>query len=663
MANASDRIHRPSTGDWIAAAVVLAFSALISVFPIRDYDVWWMMAVGRRILETRSFITTDPFTFTVAGTPWAPQSYLGAILFYGLYKAAGAWGLIALRMVLVVAIAGVTLRTLARVGTSWLLASPVVLVVLLNAHSRFDLRAHLFEYLFVALLVWFLLTAHERKGRSFFVLPLVLQVLWVNTHPSFPLGPVLTGLFFAAERAAGKLERSMPFLRPLHARRDWRRVWLLLGLMVVACLANPAPQLFLTQPFGTEQRELLSRFTLEWKSPFDPALRHGALHPYYEILLALSALAIVSAIARLPLAPALLIVATALPSLQSHRFRVEFALVSLPMMFVLFQSTPVVRSLAGRVVRGARAPVVWGVVAAVVAAGVLAAGADRVEVGGPVAERYPDEAFEFIQRENIARRPFHTIGFGSYLLWDLYGVRSSFIDGRNFNAPLYRDFLTCQTNEPGRRQVTGKYDLDAFILPPVETSDAGMRNIHASLVRDTAWSLAHLDRVAWVYVRNDAVEGPWLAANAYRVYHPLTLTARSRSPEEMDSLTAELERATSAASDYAQTWFHLGLVRNARGEPVPALAALERAHALEPGDLAVLSQIGQTALAAGEPARAVAACEELARLDPDRAASWVYLARAYAGAGDRARAQQALSRALAIDPQNKAALDLRGRLR
>jgi predicted Zn-dependent protease len=90
---------------------------------------------------------------------------------------------------------------------------------------------------------------------------------------------------------------------------------------------------------------------------------------------------------------------------------------------------------------------------------------------------------------------------------------------------------------------------------------------------------------------------------------------------------------------------------------------LERALALEPGDLSVLGQFGQTALAAGKPARAVEVCTELTRLDPDHAASWVHLARACAAAGDRARAEQALSRALAIDPQNKAALELRGRLR
>ncbi len=380
--------YRQTPIDIAAAASVLVFTGLISLFAIRNNDIWWLLAVARRIVESKAFITEDPFTFTVTGTPWAPQWYLSALVFYAVHAAASAWGLIFVRLLLVVAISTVVLRTLARIGVSWALASPVVLIALLNAHSRFLIRAHLFEYLFLVLLVLFLLTSRERKGKSFFVFPVVLQLLWVNAHPSFMLGPVLVVMFFGAEWLAGALSRHVPFIRPYNeSGYDWRRVGALVVLMLAACLVNPSPGLFLTQPFGSEQRELVSHFTLEWRSPFDPALRHGAFHPYYEIFLGLAAVAIVISIGRLRLAPALLVAATAVLTFEAHRFRVEFALVSLPMIFVLLQASPVVESARRVITRGKNSmlAVRWAGIA--LSAVLIITALDRVSIGEAVEDQ------------------------------------------------------------------------------------------------------------------------------------------------------------------------------------------------------------------------------------------------------------------------------------
>ena len=581
--------HRQSPVDIAAAAIVLAFACLVSLFAIRNNDIWWLLAVARRIVETQSFITQDPFTFTVEGAPWAPQSYLAALVFYAVHGLTSAWGLIIVRAVLVVAIFAVSLWTLSRVGVGWALASPVVLVALLNAQSRFLVRAHLFEYLFLVILVWFLLTAARRQGKSFFVIPIVLQLLWVNTHPSFAIAPALALLFFGGEWLSGVLAKRSSLVRP-HATEtyNWRRVGVLLVLMLVACLVNPSPGLFLTQPFGGEQRELISRFTLEWRSPFDPALKHGAFHPYYEILLGLATLAIVLSLHRLKLAPALLVVATAYLSFQAHRFRVEFALVSLPMIFILLASSTVVQSIRRRLTAaryGALAARLLAIAASVV---LIATAADRVSIGGAVADRYPVQAFDYVRTENIANRAYHKIGHGSFLLWELYGERKSFIDGRNFNPSLYRDFLLCQTSYEGRRRIAGKYDLDAFIIPPLERSDAGMERVHRSLVQDDRWTLCYLDRHSWIYVRRDAVDSQWLAQNGHRAYHPMTLHNRKMREEEMLTALTDLERAVNVSPAYARIRVDLALVYMAVGDIKKASREVDQILEIDPNHKAAL---------------------------------------------------------------------------
>jgi hypothetical protein len=596
LSKSTQPTHRAgySAVDVTAAAVVLLFAGLISLFAIRNNDIWWLLAVARRIVETRSFITEDPFTFTATGTPWAPQAYLSALVFYAVNSVGSAWGLIVLRVILVVSIFGVSLWTLRRVGAPWVFAAPVVLVVLLNAHSRFLVRAHLFEYLFVAVLMWFLLTAGRRRGKSFFLIPVVVQLLWVNMHPSFALGPVLVALFFAGEWIAGVVSGRLGFIRPYH--RDgckWRRVALLVLLMCLACLLNPAPGLFLTQPFGSEQRELISRFTLEWRSPFDPALSHGAFHPWYEILLGLSALSLILAVGRLPLAPALLMVATAVLSFQAHRFRVEFALVVLPVMFVLFQSSPIISSL-GRTIRKKKNGVYIARSLALAFTGVIIAFAnDRIEIGKAIADRYPHDAFQWVRSNGVALRPFHTIGHGSYLLWDLYGERSSFIDGRNFSPPVYRDFLACQMNEQGRRGVAEKYNLDAYILPPIEKSDAGIDRVHRSLIGDDGWSLCFVDEHAWIYVKDASVQPAWLRDNGFRAYHPLTLQNRRVSDEEMRLILDDLQRAVGSSPDYVRIRVDLAMVYLTLGNPAAAAVEIDRALEIDPQNKTALELRGR----------------------------------------------------------------------
>jgi len=587
-------IFRQTPLDATVAVTVLVFAALISLFAIRNNDIWWLLATARKMVETRAFITEDPFTFTVAGTPWAPQSYLSALVFYVVHGAASAWGLVVVRALIVVGIFGVSLVTLSRVGAQWALAGPAVLLVLLNAHSRFLVRAHLFEYLFLVLIVWFLLTASRRKGKSFFVLPVALQLLWVNMHPSFMLGPLLVALFFAGEWVASVVSRSAGFIRPYAGSGyNWRRAGLLIVLMLAACLVNPAPSLFLTQPFGGEQRELISRFTLEWRSPFDPALAHGAFHPYYEILLGLAALAILLSLARLPLAPALLIVATAVLSFQAHRFRVEFALVALPMMFVLFRSSTVVEAARRRIAGVKNGELVARLAAVAVSAVLIVTAYDRVSIGEAVADRYPSRALDYVRAQNIAHRPFNTIGQGSFLLWHLYGERGSFIDGRNFAPALYRDFLACQMGPDGWRGVTAKYRLDAYIVPPIERSDAGVTKIHRALTQDPAWSICYLDRYAWVYVNNEAVGEGWLDEHGMRAYHPLTLHNRAMPEAEFRRAQSELERAIADSPGYARLRIDLALVHLALGDRQSALGQVERALQIVPNNKTALELRGR----------------------------------------------------------------------
>lgn len=604
-----------------AATAVTVFAMAMVVRPLPNLDLWWLLAVGRRIVETHRYIYSDPFSFTTPGVPWSPQSYASAILFFLLHKVGGMGAIAVLRVALVGATAALTFRSLRWVGASWAIAAPLVMVALVASHSRFTDRGQLFEYVFIAWLMGFLLTSHERHGKSFFVVPVLVQLAWVQLHSSFLLGPVLVSLFFAAEWAATR----SPSFRAL-SRHDYRRAAVLVALMVLACCLNPNPKAFLIQPFDPAQRELLAKYTLEWKSPFDPAIASGNFHPYYEILLALAALAVLANLKKLPLAPLALIAATACLSFQSHRFRVEFALVAVPMIAMLAMNATILKSLAAR---ASNARAVWATAGLVLVLGMAALERDRVLVSHDAPELYPDGALDFVVENDIAKRPFHPVGFGSYMMWDLYGKRQTFIDGRSFDPELQREFFAAQSNLEGFRAVSHKYRVDAFILPTPARADGGMKNVHRALLANRAgWDLVYVDDDAMVYVSRADADSAWLAAHAFRAYHPMTFGSAPLSPEETARTIADLERIATAS----------------------------------PPSTKALRDLGTAYLSQARFGDAIAVLEKLAGITP-RPGVFVNLTRAYAGKGDIDAALRACERALAVDPANAEAIQMREALR
>jgi hypothetical protein len=545
----------PPAADEAVRFALMVFVLLLTLFPLRNNDIWWHLAVGKHIAGG-SFITTDPFMFSVPGLPWVPHAWLAGLLFFGVYALFSAAGLVALRAVVVAATVWVALRLVKRFGIPFVLAAPVVLIVVLNAHSRFILRPHLFEYLFLMLLLWHLV-ARSRRGIGFYLLPVVMQILWVNLHASFYLGPIVVLLFFLGEAIAARYPGVFARIRPDDDEKrrsfEWKPVGSLLGMMVGASLVNPRPFEFVLQPLNAEQRQLLTQYTLEWQSPFDPAMKAAAFHPYYEILLGIVAVAFLLSLRRLRPASVLLVALFAALSLQAHRFRVEFALLALPLALEQLHAAGIIKRIQRWVSGGAPVRrIALAATALVVSVVLVATARDRVEVGTAVSDRFPKQAFQFVRENDVARRSFHTVGFGSYLIGTVFPDRQSFVDGRNIHAPLYRDFLACQTASAGFNAVIRKYDLDGFIIPAPEKSDGGIRNVHGFLMDAREWVLVHMDRNAFVYVKERSVPAGWLEHNAYRLYHPMTFGRERFSGDQLDALESELRRAIEGDALYGR---------------------------------------------------------------------------------------------------------------
>lgn len=176
----------------LVLGALLLLALLLGCFPMADFDIWWHLRSGQLVLDNRAVPRVDVFTYSNAGRPWIDIYWLYQIVVTLLFRLGGASALVVLKALAGVALVGSTLWSRRREGALW----PAVLfwlpgLVLLS--GRLNERPELFTLLFLAGTLLILGQARERP-RRLWLLP-TLQILWVNCHGYFVLGPLILGAY------------------------------------------------------------------------------------------------------------------------------------------------------------------------------------------------------------------------------------------------------------------------------------------------------------------------------------------------------------------------------------------------------------------------------------------------------------------------------------
>ena len=218
-------------GERTVLVALLGLALLLGCFPMRDFDVWWHLRTARLIVESHAVPKVDVLTYTNAGRPWIDLYWFFQLVLGGLYKLGGASALVLMKAiggVLVVYLAWLSRR---RGGRHW----PLLLVwlpALIVVSGRLCERPELFSLIYLAGYFAVLANASE-KPRILWFLPLV-QVLWVNSHGFFVLGPLVWAAYFADWLVDGLRPREVPVPRP-----PLKVAALAGGASLLACVVNP----------------------------------------------------------------------------------------------------------------------------------------------------------------------------------------------------------------------------------------------------------------------------------------------------------------------------------------------------------------------------------------------------------------------------------------
>ena len=175
---------------------LLVFAALIVARTFKvDPDTWWHLVVGRHIISTHTWPTSDTYSFTVAGADWIAYEWLAEVALALVMQAGGLFGW-AVLLFLLAATTTLLIYYFAILRCRNPKAAFVATALVLPLSGVwFTLHPQLFGYIF--LLTVLICLEHFRQGRhrALWLLPMVFM-LWVNTHGTFVFGFFAFGVYW-----------------------------------------------------------------------------------------------------------------------------------------------------------------------------------------------------------------------------------------------------------------------------------------------------------------------------------------------------------------------------------------------------------------------------------------------------------------------------------
>ncbi len=422
----------PAPPRWAAFGVALALLALglriLANVRGVDLDLYHEMALFREVLQLGYFPREDPFAFTPTVYPFVHHEWGtgGIAYFLTVTLGLGLAGLSALRLVLLGGIVALCVAVARRRGATGVeLAVLAPLAILLVWTGLAPVRAHLFTFFLLALLLWFL--ELDRAGsRRWIAAWVVVVVAWLNLHAGVVVGMGMLGLYAVESiwRARGRVGTAAAVRANLH-------------LVLATAVTLP---LLLVNPYGLDyipflwEAILLDRpMIIEWQSLWTPPNRTEVL-PFWLATVLIAGYAWVRADEDRRQLPALLLLAVAaFVSFRSIRILPIYMVVWIAYVPPLLASTPVAPIIHRAWQRHARA--IGGVllVLGTVGLGVaISRGALTVEVPTDPDGRnpFPAGAVKYLADEGFEGNVMTPFGVGAYVMWHLYPAVKVGLDSR-----------------------------------------------------------------------------------------------------------------------------------------------------------------------------------------------------------------------------------------
>lgn len=502
-------------------AAILVTLVVAAVAPIRSYDYYWHLATGRWIVEHAALPLTDPFTVASDRTAWINGEWLFQIVIYPLQAAISDEG-ISIARGLTVGLFFFVLFLEVRKRSGDAVALLLIGVAFAGAADRVDVRPSTAAAMLFAAAVW--VSGRELTVRRDLQYAL-LTVVWINTHPSALLAPIVAVIALLGPPAKQPLW--------IQARAA--------AFSAASLLLNPWGVDAIMAPLRLARFAGSGEFiNAEWL-PSGPA--------DFPLLYAAIAAGVVSFV-------------------WSRRWRGEtwravlFAFLAvMAIRFVrnqglFFATYPL---LVGAWVAPLQRAWTRGAALGASAALLLFVFVRDNHLPGADTTRFPVAAIDAFERWDRGGHVYNPDQFGGYLIWRFYPERRALTDGRN---ELYHAFIReyARARLDGRRwkALLDRYAInvaiDEYHHERIDVVDAQTGLHHQAPVSRVyfprrEWALIAFDDVAMVFVRRSVWPATLLKRIEYRVLLPDDSAQHLADAQARNEAGHELLRARRELGD------------------------------------------------------------------------------------------------------------------
>lgn len=467
----------PGPAFLFSVALGLVLLCLVVSKGIQDSDFFWHLTAGELIASTGEVPSVDPFSFTWAGQPWTPRSWLSELAGYWLVSIAGEAGALLAVAVMPGVIFGVLAFALTQEGVR---TRAFALPMLLGAWTLLPyvtLRPQVTSWLLTAVAVSVLMSAREGRTWVLLILPPLL-VLWANLHGAWVIGLAVIGLY-----------TLMTLIGRTPMRLARGRMLAVMGACILAAALTPAGLAGILYPLQyLDPASWALENIAEWQSPdfHDPT--------HWSVLILIVALALNRGRAT-PAWLAILPVIGILMSLLSIRNVPFLAIWSIPTLAYGLSDRLKGHEWFVPPDRRAGMPIKLielGLAIVVVAAAfVTTYPADvRTRVSDETERRYPVAGVDRLADLDPDARVLAEYNWGGYVISRLYEVGGRvFVDGRDgemYSEAVLNEYTDLVAARPGWERLLEDYGVEAILLRPVAPLVKG-------LVQEAGWCEAYRD--------------------------------------------------------------------------------------------------------------------------------------------------------------------------
>jgi len=447
---------------------------------IAESDIWWHLLNARNLWQYHSFPRVDTYSFGAAGSPWINFEWLSEMPFFLAFKTIGLQGLLAMYFAaLVLIFTGVFYRSY-RAGADCKDAAVATLGAICLGGVSLAPRMLLFGWLcMVGLLV--ALDHFQRTGKGLWLLPL-LFTLWINLHGSWVFGIAVVAATIASGLVEGKwglvvASRWSPV--------QLRKLLLAFVTSLAALFINPFSYKLVLYPFELLLRHKgVMQYLEEWQ-PVNVSTWNGKLA--LSLIFALLAAGLFSR-RRWRLDEALLTLFALWAALSHVRFLFFAGLIIPPILAPRLTLFPPYERKLDK-------PWLNAAIMAAVVGSLIFFFPPAAKLKQKVAEKYPQAALDFMQRQHLNGRIFNQYAWGGYMEWSARECKP-FIDGRAdifvYNG-VFDDFFKA-TSLKDSVEILDKYGIKYVLYVPKEP-------LTYLLEHSPAWRLIYSDSVAVLFER------------------------------------------------------------------------------------------------------------------------------------------------------------------